>query len=90
VTKTVKDQIIEQVDRLDVPRQRKVLDFARGLTERFGAPGRHLSRFAGSIDSADLEAMSQAIQEGCETVESNAWWKLYCSRTLINATSLRW
>lgn len=73
MTKTVKDEIIEQVDRLDPPHQRKVLDFARRLSEPTGTPGRNLMRFAGCIDSVDLEAMSHAIQEGCEKIEPNAW-----------------
>ena len=73
VTKTVKDEIIEQVDRLDPPHQRKVLDFARRLNEPTGTPGRDLMRFAGCIDLVDLEVMSRAIEEGCEKIDPNAW-----------------
>lgn len=73
MTKTVKDEIIDQVDRLDVPQQRKVLDFARRLTAPDGTPGRDLMRFVGCIDPADLDAMSRAIQEDCEKLEPNAW-----------------
>ncbi len=69
MSQTVKDQIIEQVDRLDDPRQRQVLDFVRRLRAPEGTPGRDLLRFAGTIDPGDLEAISRAIQEGCETVE---------------------
>jgi hypothetical protein len=64
VTKTVKDEIIDQVSRLDAPQQWKLLDFARRLTAPAGTPGRDLMRFVGSIDPADLDAMSHAIQEG--------------------------
>jgi hypothetical protein len=70
---TIRDQIIEQVDRLDDTRQQPVLDFARRLTESEGTPGRDLLRFAGIIDPADIEAMSRAIQEGCEKVDLEAW-----------------
>jgi hypothetical protein len=73
VPKTVKDEIIDQVDRLDAPQQRKVLDFARRLTVPAGTPGRDLMRFVGSIDPADLDAMSHAIQESCEKIEPNGW-----------------
>ncbi len=73
MTKTVKDEIIEQVERLDPPHQRKVLDFARRLNEPAGTPGKNLLRFAGCIDPADLEAMSRAIEEGCEKIDPNAW-----------------
>ena len=73
MSQTVKEQIVEQVDRLDDPRQRQVLDFARRLTTPTGTQGRNLLRFVGSIDPADLEVMSQAIQEGCEKVDPDAW-----------------
>jgi hypothetical protein len=66
MSRTIKEQIIEQVDRLDDSRQQQVLDFARRLTTPAGTPGRKLLHFAGSIDPADLKAMSQAIQEGCD------------------------
>lgn len=73
MTKTVKDEIIAQVDRLDAPQQQRVLDFARRLSVPAGTPGRELIRFVGCIDPADLDAMSHAIQEGCEKIEPNAW-----------------
>jgi hypothetical protein len=44
---TIKDQIIEQVDRLD--------DIQRRLTAPEGIPGRDLLRFARAIDRVDLE-----------------------------------
>lgn len=71
--RNVKEQIIEQVDRLDDPQRRQVLDFARSLAGPAGTPGRGLLRFAGSIAPADLQAMSLAIQEGCEKADPNAW-----------------
>jgi hypothetical protein len=73
VTKTVKDEIIDQVDRLAAPQQRKVLDYARRLTMPARTPGRDLMHFVGSIDPADLDVMSRAIQEGCEKIEPNGW-----------------
>ena len=73
MSQTIREQIIEQVDRLDDPQRRQVLDFARRLTAPAGTPGQHLLHLAGSIPPADLEAMSQAIQEGCEKVDPNAW-----------------
>ena len=73
MTKTVKDEIIAQVERLDAPQQQRVLDFARRLSVPAGTPGRKLIRFVGCIAPADLDAMSHAIQEGCEKIEPNAW-----------------
>lgn len=71
--RTVKDDIIEQVDRLGPDKQRRVLDFARRLDAPAGTPGRELLIFAGAIDHQDLEEMSLAIEEGCEQVDPNAW-----------------
>ncbi|HUI41873.1 MAG TPA: hypothetical protein VL523_07880 [Terriglobia bacterium] len=73
LSQTIKKQIVEQVDRRDDSGQQQVLDFARRLTAPAGTPGRELLHFVGSIDPADLEAMPQAIQEGCEKVGPNAW-----------------
>jgi len=73
MSQSVKSRIIEQVDRLNDSQQRQVLDFAQRLAGPSGTRGRDLLHFAGSIDPADLEAMSKAIQEGCEKVDENAW-----------------
>jgi hypothetical protein len=73
MSRTIKDEIIQQVDRLDGPQRRKLLDFARGLTVPQGTPGRELLMFAGAIDQGDLATISEAIQEGCEKVEPNGW-----------------
>jgi hypothetical protein len=64
----IREQIIEQIDRLDEAQRQKLLSFARRLMAPEGAPGRDLVRFAGTIDRADLEVISRAIQEGCEAM----------------------
>jgi hypothetical protein len=73
MAETVKDEINEQLDRLDTPQQRQVLEFVRGLAAPIGVPGEKLLQFAGTIPPADLESISQAILEGCEHVDLNAW-----------------
>jgi len=70
---TVKDEINEQLDKLDTPQQRQILAFARGLVTPAGVSGDKLLQFAGAIPPADLEAISRAILEGCEHVDLNAW-----------------
>ncbi len=72
MTKTLKDEIIEQVERLGGAQQRQVLDFARSLALPAPVRGRDLLRFAGSLPPADLAEITQAILEGCEKVERNA------------------
>ncbi len=69
MNRTVKDEIIEQIERLDDRERRQVLEFTRRLASSPAVPGRDLLRFAGSIPPSELEAMTQAIQEGCEKVE---------------------
>jgi len=70
MSQNIRDQIVEQVERLDAPQQRQVLDFVRRLAAPVGVPGRELLRFSGSIDLADLEAMQRAIEGGCEQPEN--------------------
>jgi hypothetical protein len=38
-----------------------------------GVPGPQLLRFAGAISPDDLQLMRQAIEEGCERVDTNEW-----------------
>jgi len=70
---TVKDEINKQLDKLDTPQQRQVLEFARGLATPTGVSGGNLLQFAGGIPPADLETISRAIREGCENLDLNAW-----------------
>jgi hypothetical protein len=72
MSQTVREQIIVQVDRLDETQRRQLLDFARRTTAPEGTPGRDLLRFAGAIDRADLEEMSRAIHEACESEKFSA------------------
>jgi hypothetical protein len=50
-------------------------DYTRTLSEppRQGTPGVLLLRFAGSIPPEDLREMANAIEEGCEQVNSDGW-----------------
>ena len=73
MSQRIKDQIVEQVDRLNDPQQRQLLEFARRLAAPTSVPGRDLLRFSGSIDPGDLEAMQKAIEDGCEKVDSSGW-----------------
>ncbi|HTV57060.1 MAG TPA: hypothetical protein VMI06_19365 [Terriglobia bacterium] len=70
---TLRGQILQQVGRLGESQRQQQLDFPRGLTGRKGTPGRDVLHSAGDIDPADLEAMSRAIEEGCEKVDPNSW-----------------
>jgi len=71
----VKKELISQIGQLDYEHQRRVLDFARALalTGAKGVPGKQLLSFAGAISVDDLEAMEQAIANGCEKIDLNEW-----------------
>ncbi len=72
---TIKQDITRQLDHLPPEAQRQVLDFVQTLAKSFpkGVPGKQLLRFSGIIEAADIKAMTQAVEEGCERVDMNEW-----------------
>ena len=68
-------EIFEQLGRLPVDQQRRVLEFVRTLAsgEAVGVPGKEILRFAGMFDTADLKEMEKVIQEECERIDLNEW-----------------
>jgi hypothetical protein len=72
---TIEQQLSVCLGRLPVEQQRQVLEFARTLTTPplQGVHGSNLLQFAGTIDESDLEAMSQAIEDGCERIDADEW-----------------
>jgi len=69
------EQLFEQIKRMPADMQQKVYDYTHALAinvER-GTPGVALLSFAGSITLEDAHVMSQAIEDGCEHVDSNDW-----------------
>jgi hypothetical protein len=72
---TIEQELTTCLSQLPVEQQRQVLEFARTLaTPRVqGVHGTTLLRFAGAIDQSDLEAMSRAIEDGCERVDADEW-----------------
>jgi len=53
--------------RLPAEEQKRVLAFMKGLTPAGGMSGKDLLKFSGAIGTADLQAMTKAIEEGCES-----------------------
>jgi hypothetical protein len=70
---SVAETIRECVERLPSADKIRVLEYARSLERPKGVPGRDLLDLAGTIDPEDLEIMKQAIEEGCERIEPDAW-----------------
>jgi len=69
------DEVIEQLRAMPPHLQWQVLEFTRtlGKSQIQGTPGQQLLRFAGSIPPDDLQLMSEAIEQGCEQVDSDEW-----------------
>ena len=70
----IEQEIIERVSKLDTEKQQRVLEFVRSLDAPQGIRGEDLIARAHKVnfDPADLEQMKQAIEEGCERIESEA------------------
>ena len=75
MSQKLQKQILDQLDKLPIEHQRKVLDFARSLSKAspIGKAGKDLLSFAGTIEAEDIKAISEAIEEGCEQVNINEW-----------------
>ncbi len=69
------EQVVEEIRGLPRESQWRVLEFARSLAQpaRQGVPGRRLLRLAGSIPADDVQAMREAIDQGCERIDSREW-----------------
>jgi len=69
------EEVIEQLRTLPHELQRRVLEFTRALAQPTprGIPGQQLLRFAGAIPLDDVRLMSEAVERGCEQVDSNEW-----------------
>ena len=69
------EQVVGQLRQLPEAMQRQVLSFTQMLQSSIpiGVPGRSLLTFAGTISAEDLQLMSEAIEEGCERVDSDEW-----------------
>jgi hypothetical protein len=72
---TLEAELHEQLSRLPIEEQRRVLAFARSLVASRikGVPGKALLRHAGTIDDADLSSMQQAIEEACDRIDLDEW-----------------
>jgi hypothetical protein len=70
---TITAELLKQLDQLPMEFQKKVLEFARALNTATlkGKPGKDLLKFAGTIDQDSLKAMEEAVEYGCERVDTD-------------------
>ncbi len=69
------EKVVKHLQTLPYESQRRVLEFTQALafSTPQGTPGYTLLRFAGSIPPDDAERMLQAIQQGCEQINTDEW-----------------
>jgi hypothetical protein len=75
VALTLRDQLLNEFDKLTPEKQERVLNFTKSLSSTLppGIPGEVLLQRAREInfDPNDLAEMQRAIEEGCERIESD-------------------
>ena len=69
---SIKDILIDQIEKLPYDLQLRVLNFAKALIPK-GVEGKRLLQFEGAISADDLQRMSDAIEENCEKVDIHEW-----------------
>lgn len=69
------EKVIEQLKVLPQELLWRVLEFTRALAESTprGTPGQQLLRFSGAISPEDPRLMSEAIEQGCDQVDTDEW-----------------
>ena len=72
---SITKEIVERMHGLPAAQQQLVLEIVRSLASQRpqGVPARDLLAFAGAISAEDAREMAEAIEEGCERVDANAW-----------------
>jgi hypothetical protein len=72
---SITKEIVERMHELPAPQQQLVLEIVRSLASQRpqGVPAKDLLAFAGVISAEDGREMADAIEEGCERVDANAW-----------------
>ena len=74
VSSTLERELHEHLERLPEPRQREVVEYARGLAEKKtrGISGKEFLALTGTIEPDDIVLMKKAIEE-CERVDLDEW-----------------
>ncbi|HYL04798.1 MAG TPA: hypothetical protein VE075_02095 [Thermoanaerobaculia bacterium] len=75
VEAAVKEQILNDLERLSPDMQVRAAQLVHGLVSAAprGVAGRDLLRFAGAIDSESVREMEEAIEDGCERIDTEEW-----------------
>jgi hypothetical protein len=68
---SIVSKVIDQMQELPEKLQRQVLDYVQSLktTNELDLHGKQILEFAGSISREDLDAMEQAVNAECESID---------------------
>jgi hypothetical protein len=71
----IRTELIEQMHKLPLDKQQRVLGYAHSLVETntAGFPGSELMEFAGIMSPEEAKEFLQSIEEDCERIEPNEW-----------------
>ncbi len=71
----IRENIVNNLDKLPIDLQKKVQDFVNALviTLPKGVPGKSLLDFTGKLDKKDADEIIEIIENGCERVDLNEW-----------------
>ena len=72
---SITQEIVERLHELPASQQQLVLDVVRSMASQKpqGVPAKDLLPLTGDITAEDARQMTNAIEEGCERVDTNAW-----------------
>lgn len=75
VVPAIKDQILDDLERLAPEQQRRAAELVHGLLSPLpnGASVEDLLQLAGTVDDESAREMMAAIEEGCERVDLDEW-----------------
>lgn len=75
IKRSITDEVLEELRRLDEGERRRVLEYARSLsaTPPHGTTGEALLKHLGVWSEAVADEVADAIEEGCERVNLDAW-----------------
>jgi hypothetical protein len=77
VLPAVKDQILSDLDHLSPEEQERAARLIHGLVSPLprGASVEDLLSVAGTLDAESAREMMAAIEEDCERVDPDEWWR---------------
>ena len=68
---TLEKEILNNL--LELKEQNKVLQFIISLSKPFDNLEKKIDKYAVGMDKSDLAKMEQAIDEGCENIDTHEW-----------------